>query len=255
MKIQFSLFFALLFSFSIFPIFSIEFYSISPFYDVKWTFETTRGWQSFGVISKEGGGSSQTQKVMEVEGLLFHSFFRERLFAKAQLNLAFSKSPMFLWTDRPDFSHESASLNQNLECEEFDFQFYFPHLGFGFIHFLPFVGYSFVNYTGDNDSDDTFSYSNVSGGIQYFEKINRYYSHTFYVSYSPMFLIEGFSLDDILHYMNYGAEFLTTFRYFSLTLFVNFRRAFFDLRKFGFFDETKYRFNTSEVGFSFHITL
>lgn len=246
------------------PASALGFYSFSPFYDVRWTLETIRGWQRGGVISSEGGGNSQTQQVMEVQGLLFQSYYKERLLSKAQLNMAFTKSPKFLWTERPDFTHDDSSLNKNLKCVEFDFQAYLPRIWlrlFSFLPFsldgiLPFAGYSFVNYT-DNDgvSEDTFSYSNVSGGIQFYQKISRHYTHTFFVSYSPMFLTDGFSIEDILHYVNYGGEFMATFRYFSLNLFVSFRRAFVDFRRLGFFDETKYRFNMSEVGFSFRVTL
>ncbi len=241
----------------IFPIFSaFSFATNAKFGDFLWFLETTRGWQQFGVISQQGGASSQTQQVLDVNGLLFHSFLKERLMAKAQLNLAFTKSPMFLWTDKPDFAHEDGTLNENLRCIEFDIQAYLPRPGWYFSNLAPFAGYSFVNYSGDeNYSSEAFAYNSFSGGVQYSQKINRYYSHTFYVSYSPMMVIHGMTLEDILHYINYGAEFLTSFKYVSLTLFVNFRRVFIDAHLLGFFDETKYRFNTSEVGFSFRMTL
>lgn len=235
-------------SFSAFP-----FAKFSKFGDFEWFLETTRGIQNFSVGNSSSAKMTQND-ALEFTGLIFHSFYKLRLVSKAQLNLGFTKKPMFLWSDTPDFLHDDENLNENLRCIEFDYQSYLPKINYQFIRFIPFVGYSFVDYSGPENSSG-FAYNSIAGGIQYFCRINTYFSHGYFISYSPMFIIQGTTLEDTLHYISYGAEIMTNTHPLALTVFFNVRKAFSQMNLFRIFETTEYRFNTVELGFSFHLNL
>ncbi len=228
---------------------------MSPTDDIDWVFESTLGFQNISemLISKESGSSTQGNQALSFAGLMFRSFFKKRLMSKANLNLGFVKMPKFLWTDNPDFEHDTL-LNESLKCVEFDAQFYLPFISTYSISIYPFIGYSFVNYSYSpsylETYVDTFSYYSLSAGIQYFRRVNKLFTHTYFFSYSPMLLMHGIDLENTIHYFNYGAQVDIDTQPIGLMLFITFRKAIKQSEIFEFFDTTKYSFNTTEYGFA-----
>ena len=240
--------------------YGVHIYSVSPVDDSEWTFETTLGFQNITqmLMSQESGSNSQSYTALNFSGILFHSYYKKRLTGKAQLNLGFTEIPRFFWSDQPDFEHDD-SLNEKLKCVEFDYQFYLPFISMYSFSILPFAGYSFVNYSYEPSFGqsyvNSFSYYSLSAGIQYFNRFSRAFSQTYFFSYSPMFLIQGLEVENAIHYFNYGAEFTVDTHPLAVTLFIIYRKAIKQSNIAEIFDETKYSFNTTEIGFSVHMNI
>ncbi len=239
---------------------AIHIQSISPVDDIDWVFESTLGFQNISqmLIAHESGSNTQSNQALTFTGLMFQSFFKKKLMSKANLNLGFVKMPRFLWTDNPDFEHDSL-LNESLKCVEFDAQFYLPIVSTYSISIFPFLGYSFVNYSYNpsylETYVDNFSYYSLSAGIQYFRRVNRIFTHTYYFSYSPMLLMQGLTIENAIHYFNYGAQVEVNTHPIGIMLFITYRKAIKQSEIFEIFDATKYSFNTTEYGFAARINL
>lgn len=235
-----------------YPLFAFEFET--PISNFKWTLDMTMGMQNMNLLSQENGANAKDTFLLETSGFIFHSFYKDRLLSRAVLDLGFSKKPDFFWSDKPDFMHNE-ELNENLKCVEVEYQLYLPKIEAWFIKFLPFGGFSFVNLSDKQFyGEESFTYFSWTAGVQYFSKINRYFTHTYYISYSPMMTIERFSYQHTIHYINYGTELIMTTRHLNLTLFMIFRKVYEDFEKaIVLFDEKNYTINTTEIGFSFEV--
>lgn len=241
------------------PVFSFELKPINVTDNIRWTLETTSGWQNITnlLISKEDGGSSQVQKGLNFNGVLFHSFWKETEILKSQLNLGFDQRMHFLWTENPDFFHDDMMLNESLECVEFDLQAMLPYKITYFVTVSPYVGYSFIDYSYEEEfkygiQKDTVMYNSMVVGFGYSQRINKVFLHNFFVSYSPI-VFENYSKSKI-QFINYGFELISTTHPLALTLFVASKKAFLQKGRL-IFDGTYFRFTTFELGFAFHIHL
>ena len=240
------------------PLFSFTLDSKSGF--LHWTIDSTSGRQLFNLMAKENGKNVESSFVLETSGLLFHAYHNKRLSSRAVLDFGFSEKPDFLWSEQSNFldAHNKKTINENLKSVEFEYQFYFPKIGTWFLNFIPFVGFSFVNLVDDlfyGDSEGEFTYCSPAGGVQYFRRVNRYFSHTYYISYSPMMIIDKMKYQHTVHYMNYGAEFTVNIHPFSLMLFMIVRKVFEEFEQVFVLAHTDYTINAAEIGFSFKTML
>jgi len=234
------------------PLYSKSIRLKTPLKDFEWSIDFTLGIQN-NLISKENGSNENVSEVLKTSGVLFHSYYKNHLFSKSQLNLGFTEIPRFLWTEKPNFFNDELSLNKNLKTVEFDYQFYLPN----FIDFLPFCGFTFVSINDDHIyKDEPFNYFSLTAGAQYFRRINRYFTHTYYISYSPMMIINNFKYEHTIHYVNYGVEVMTNTYPISINLFIVFRKLYegFD-QALTFIANRDYKINTAEIGFSFKTNL
>lgn len=241
------------------PVFSFTISSRSNL--LHWTIDSTSGRQIFNLMSKENGKNVESSFVLETSGLLFHSFFKNRLTSRASLDFSFSRKPDFLWSEQSNFTdaYNQKAINENLKSVEVEYQFYLPKIGTWFLYFMPFAGFSFVNLIDDlfygSQTDNSFTYCSPSAGVQYFRHVNRYFSHTYYASYSLMIIMEHARYQHTVHYMNYGAEFTANISPFSLILFFIVRKVFEDFEQVFILAHKDYTINATEIGFSFKVDL
>ncbi len=252
---KFSLFFVLAFFFFL-PAFSMEIRSVFPIAGLHWTLETTSGLQNIGNSAGFGDfGESYVKQVLSSKGILFHSFFDNILLTGAQLNLGFNKKTDFLWTDLPDFEHET-TLNMQLRSIEFDVQKFFPIIYDSLFSLSMFGAYSYFKISVEKFENGlygkTLIYNSFSGGIQGMFSFSRKISQTGYVSYSP-FVVYGYRLSTI-QFFNFGLEFRTETYPVSFTLFYNGKHAFKQKGRI-FFNGLNRNMNSMEIGFSFHLNL
>lgn len=237
----------------LFQAFSLEIKSLVPVDGMRWTLETTEGFQNIenSPMSSADGNENYLRQVLSAKGILFHSFYDNILLTSAQLNMGFTQKVDFLWTDRPDFEHEF-SLSNELRSVEFDIQQLFPIKQSGKIALSLFGSYSYFEVAVD-DSNGGYSrkylYNSFSGGIQGLLAFSKTFSQLGYVSYSP-FVFYGYSLSTV-QFLNFGLEFRTETHPVSFTLFYNAKHAF---RQEGrtWFDGLENNMDSTEVGFSFH---
>ncbi|MBQ0051286.1 MAG: hypothetical protein KBT11_04375 [Treponema sp.] len=223
---------------------------------IHWIFETTKGTQNVGnIMSQEDGKNSYIKQVLSFRGILFHSFYENKLLTKSQMNLGFANKMNFFWTDQPDFMHEN-ELNENLRCVEFDFQKLFPiYLTYRSI-IEPFVGFSYFEYAVDdlekglNGATEMYDY--ILGGVDYRFILNRRFSGNIFVSYTPLSFYR-FDLSTV-QFLSYGFEFETDLHPIIVTLFYTGRRSFFQKGR-TWFSGVIENTNTSEVGFSLRLSL
>lgn len=239
---------------NLFPLFSYVYFG--KIGDFNCVLQSTRGFQSFYNNNDSGDLSNQSQ-ILEFVGLNFYSFYKKTLFSKANLNLGFVKKPQFLWTQNPNFNYEDKENSSNLRCVEFDYLTYF--FSHNYFDFYPFIGYSFVEYKGNYQYKDdmyvffdNFFHSSISGGIQYFNKINNTLTFSSYISYSPMIYISKNEVSKLYHYFCYETEFSVNTRYMSVLLFFVYRNSFY---KKSFFEKRISKFDSKEIGFSFRLKL
>lgn len=253
---KFALFFVLAFFF-FFPAFSMEIRSIFPIAGLHWTLETTSGLQNIGNSAKFGdyGNELYVKQILSAKGILFRSFFDNILLTSSQLNLGFYKKTDFLWTDRPDFEHET-TLNMQLRSIEFDVQKFFPVVYDSRFSLSMFGAYSYFKISVEKFENGlygkTLIYNSFSGGIQGMFAFSKKLSQTGYASYSPL-VVYGYRLSTI-QFFNFGFEFRTETYPVSFTLFYNGKHAF---RQKGrtFFEGLNRNMNSREIGFSFHLNL
>lgn len=238
-------------------LFSLEF--SSPSSNFRWTVDFTLGRQNFSLMSSENGTNAEDSFALDTRGLIFQSFYKNRLLSRMNLDLGFTVVPDFLWTESPNFAnalYSDRNLNENLRSVEVEYQSYLPRIGPWFFNFLPFAGFSFVEVADENFNGDlSFNNFSLSAGVQYFSRVSRLFSHTYYVSYSPMVLFENFAYQHTMHYMNVGAEFMVETRHISLVLFAVVRKVYEEFENALFFSDTGYNLNTNEIGFSFKMNL
>lgn len=238
--------------------FSLELKPIAVTDDITWTLETTSGWQNITnvLVSKEDGGSSQVQKGLNFRGILFHSLWQGIQTMKSQLNLGFEQETHFLWTNQPDFYHDERNLNEALECIEFDIQTMFPYRIVYTLTFSPYVGYSFIDYSYEENYSDkkkaTVMYNSMVVGASLQHTPNKILSESIFFSYSPI-VWENYSKSR-MQFINYGFEFKTESHPVSLTLFFVTKKAFLQRGRL-IFEGTDFRFTTSETGFAMHVNL
>lgn len=238
--------------------FGMEIKSLSVTDAIKWTIETTFGFQNVRnmQISKENGENTQVSQALSFSGVLFHSFWNGIPTFRSSMNLGFTKETHFFWTDFPEFDSEP-ELNKNLRCIEYDAQIMLPlKILTSRITLSPFVGYSFINYSyGDTfvSSDEAAVLYNilVFGGTFHIKQ-NKRFSYNCFISYSPI-VVDNYRSRSIQS-LNYGVEVLANTHPLSVTLFFTQKRLF---RQRGRFisEGTNYVFNTSEIGFSMHLNL
>ena len=251
-------FFVIFLSFLPFPVVSLELKPITVTDDITWKLETTSGWQNITnlLVSKEDGGSSQIQKGLTFKGILFHSFWRNIQTLKSQLNLGFESKQNFLWTDKPDFHHTENRLNESLECIEFDIQTLFPYRFFYSLSFSPYVGYSFIDYSYEDNfvssNGNSVMYNSMVVGMSLEYRMSKVFSESFFFSYSPI-VFENYTKSK-MQFINYGFEVITDTHPISLTFFVVNKKAFLQKGRL-IFEGTYFKFTTSELGFSFHMNL
>lgn len=234
--------------------FPMEIKSLIPIDGVRWTLETTEGFQNIenSLIASADGNATYTKQVLSARGILFHSFFEDILFTSAQLAFGFSQKQQFLWTEQPDFAHE-IDLSGTLRSVELDVQKLFPVWQSRKAALALFGSYSYFEVSYDDEqngiSGDTFVYNSFSGGIQGAFNFSRIFSQSGYVSYSPL-VIFGTKMSTV-QFLNYGFEFRTETHPVSFTLFYNAKHAF---RQEGrtWFNGIYKNMKSSEVGFSFH---
>ena len=236
---------------------SLEIKSISVTDEIRWSIETTSGWQNIrNVMSKEDGISTQVQQSLHFKGILFHSFLNGTPALRSQLNLGFDKRTRFLWTDSPDFNHNEEKLNEHLRCTHFDIQGMYPVRVFYRLWVSPFAGYSFINYSYDENfsgiTDTTMAYNSVVLGMGIHHKISRSILHNYFFSYSPI-VFENDSKSTI-QFINYGFEIIANTHPISITLFLTSKKAFMQRGKL-IFEGTDFKFTTLEAGFSMHLNL
>ena len=121
----------------------------SAFEGISWSFETTFGFQNLNnmMMSKEGGSSTQSSEALFFYGILYHAYYENLPFLKAQMNLGFDQKTKIHWSENPDFNHDDPLLNEHLRCVEVDVQYQMPVIiGYRGLIF-PFVGYTFLNYS------------------------------------------------------------------------------------------------------------
>lgn len=229
---------------------------VSPVDGIDWTFETTMGFQNLNnMMSKEGSSSSQTKEALFFYGILYHAYYNKLPLIKAQMNLGFSEQKNILWTDNPNFNHADQMLNESLRCTEVDVHYLMPSvIGYrGF--FYPFVGYSFLNYSYypsySTDSKKTFQYHAFFAGLEYSTRINKYLSHDYYFSFSPLMLNN--SGKKRYFYYNYGTEVSISAHPVAVKVFLAFRNGF--NKDSRLFDKETYIFSNSEIGLSFRVNL
>ncbi len=256
-KILRTLFFSIFLLFS-FSAYSLEIKSGDLLDEFRWTLETTMGWQNITneLISKENGGSTQVSEGLNFRGILFNSFYNNMPFIKSQLNLGFEQKQYFLWTDTPDFHHFGWNLNESLHCCEYDLQGMLPYrLTYNFT-VLPFLGYSFIDYTYDKtfsgESESNVMYNSMVIGVNFQHRINTIFSQHFFVSYSPI-VFENYNKSKS-QFINYGFEILTNTHPVSLTFFFISKRAFLQRGRL-IFEGTRFKFTTAETGFALHVNL
>lgn len=238
--------------------FSFELKSVNVTDDIKWTLETTSGWQNITnvLVSKEDGGSSQVQKGLKFRGILFHSFWNGIQTMKSQLNLGFNQRTHFLWTDRPNFHQGNVNLNENLECIEFDIQTMFPYRIFYTLTLSPYVGYSFIDYSYteklSNSNYKSIMYNSMVVGLNLQHSPNKTFTENLFFSYAPI-VFENYSKSK-MQFINYGFEFITRTYPVALTLFLAAKKAFLQRGRL-IFEGTNFKFTTAETGFAIHINL
>lgn len=242
------------FSFFAFPAFPMEIKSLVPIEGMRWTLETTEGFQNIenSLMASADGNESYPNQVLISKGILFHSFYDNMLLTSAQLNLGFANKVDFLWTAQPDFAHE-VDLNSNLRSIELDVQKLFPIMQRHWIAVSLFGAYSYFEFSVDDSrngvSGDSFVYNSFSGGIQATLSLTKKFTQHGYVSYSPL-VFYGHERDDV-QFLNYGFEFRTDTHPVAFTLFFNAKHAF---RQKGrtWFKGINPSVDSTEVGFSFH---
>ena len=239
------------------PVSGLELKSIELSDHLYWTLETTSGWQNItNTMTKEEGDSTQLREGLNFNGILFHSYWEGIQTLKAQLNLGFKQLTKFLWTDSPNINNGENTINENLRCSELDIQATLPYrLYYAFI-ISPFIGYSFINYsynaTFSSDERETVMYNSLVLGMSATHKVNKVFTQTAYVSYSPL-VFENYSKSKT-QFINFGLEVKTDTHPISITLFMNSKYAFLQKGRL-IFEGTDFNFTTAEAGFSFHMNL
>ena len=237
-----------------------EKYEIQPFPDLTWKFETTLGGERVqnNLMSRENGASSQLSQDLQFSGILFYSYYQDRMLSKVQLNLGFDqKPPNFFWTDKPDFVHEEKNeLIEHLKCVMLDCQMYLPKFYFFELRLMPFVGYSFINYSYnqvyDSSYKDSFMYNSVNVGVEHSHELNRYFTNYYYISYSPLMIVKSFS--DRIHYLNYGAGVIAQISRLRLKMFISIRKGAENEFQFLLLDRDLY-FNSTEIGLTLNLEM
>lgn len=247
----------ILLSAAVFPATGAEISRVAPIKGIEWTFETTMGLQSISnpTMANESGSGSMNSQVLLFYGILFNSYFLNIPLIKAQMNLGFDRKTQFAWSERPDFNHDE-SLNESLRCIEVDAQVRLPFTFGSSTRFLPFAGYSFIEYSSNENISSSnahnFKYNTIVFGVEYHQKISKIFSHTYYASYSP-FLLANNNANDNLRYLNVGAEFKLESYPVALTLFFSSKKTF--EKDIHIFEEDAYDFRTVDIGISFHTNL
>lgn len=252
-KFIFVLIFSCLFSFFSF---SQAVAHVAPIEGIDWIFETTMGFQNLNnMMAKEGGSSSQTNEALFFSGILYSAYYNKLPFLKAQMNMGFSEQKNILWTANPNFNHENQMLNESLRCIEVDVHYLMPSvIGYrGF--FYPFLGYSFLNYSYypsySTREKESFQFHAFFLGLEYSARLNRFLTHDYYFSFSPIMLNN--SGKKRYFYYNYGTEVTISATPVSLKVFLAFKNGFNEDSKL--FDKETYTFSNSEVGISFHANI
>ncbi len=233
--------------------------NVSPIQDMEWTFETTQGFENIqnNLMSKEGGSTSQISQALQFTGILFHSYYRDQLLSKTQMNLGFDQNPPeFYWSEEPDFVHDADNiLLEHLKCVQVDCQVFLPKVYFFNMKLSPFAGYSFINYsytqTYNANYGDSFMYNCLLVGVDYSHRINAKFTHNYYFCYSPLMIVKAG--EGAVRYINYGAELIANTSPIAFTLFISFRKAANKEYEF-IFNNDELHFNTTEVGLSFHLS-
>lgn len=251
------LFFSIFLLCSVFA-WSIEVKSLTITDEIRWSLETTAGWQNITNMrmAKEDGGSTQVKQALDFKGILFHSFWKGIQTLKSQLNLGFDQRTRFLWTDEPDFNHEEEHLNEHLRCTEFDIQGMLPFRATYYLTISPYVGYSFIEHSYDDNfsgiEQTTMVYNSMVVGVSAQHRFSKNIAYSYFFSYSPI-VFENYTKSKT-QFINYGAEIKTNTHPLSITLFLTAKRAF--MHQDGkIFEGTQFNFTTAEAGFSLHLNL
>ena len=251
------LFLASLLTFQLLPLFASQIKTVSPIPGIDWTFETTMGIQRISnpTMTNEGGSDSQSSRTLNFYGVLFNAYFFGVPLVKAQMNLGFNRTTQFAWTEHPDFTHDER-LNESLCCIEIDAQINLPFRIYAGTRLLPFVGYSFIEYTFDENFSTSSAYSYMYNtfvfGIEYYRQVSRLFSQKFYAACSP-FLLSNNDLDDDYRYLNLGAELKINSYPVALTFFCLNKRAF--KQQESLFEDRTYILFTTDLGLSFRMNL
>ena len=248
--------------FPLHPLAALEIKSFDPLSGLEWTFETTQGFQNITniVMSKESGTQSSSSEALMFAGILFHSdlqnYVRTRSFVKCALNLGFSDKPQFFWSDSA-YELEDADFSKTVRSMEFDAQFLLPFALTYWIILRPFIGYSFIDYTYEEEGLENAQnrFNTFVVGAHYEVQLFRWLKTNLFVSYSP--LLYANYTGDFLRYLYYGGELISNTHPLAFTFFVSFRKAFRKNRYY--FDYERYNsntaFNFTEIGMSFHMNL
>ena len=244
------------------PISALELKAYDPLTQLEWTFETTRGFQNLRniVMSKEGGTQTSTSEALMFAGILFHSdlqsYMHTRSFLKCALNLGFRELPHLFWSESA-YELEKEEFNELVRSMEFDAQFLLPFLITHWITLHPFVGYSFIDYTYEDDGRPVSQnrFNTLVIGMHYEVRLFRWLKTNIFVSYSPL-LFANYE-NDFLRYLYYGGELISDTHPLAFTFLVSFRKAF--RRNRYYFDYERYNdniaFNFVEIGMSVHVNL
>ena len=252
---------ALIFVFSclfLFSAFSGAVTHVSPVNGIDWTFETTKGFQNLNnlLMSKEGTSASHSREALFFYGILFHAYLDKMPVVKAQMNLGLTRQKFILWTESPNFNHSNQPLNELLRCIEVDAHFLMPSFRIYRGSFIPFLGYSFFNYSYAESfstaKNDTFKFSAFSAGLEYNSRITRSIRQNYYFSFAP-FIINQHENIKPYFYLNYGAEAIFDTHPVAITLFLAFKNGLNADSKIFYRDS--YLFSNTELGLSFHINL
>lgn len=241
-----------------FPAFPRAVAQVSPIEGIEWIFETTMGFQNLNnlLMSKEGTSSSNSTEALFFYGILFHAYLDKMPLMRAQMNLGLTKKKFIFWSENPDFNHADQSLSELLRCIEVDAHFLMPSVRLYHGTFIPFVGYSFFNYSYAENftttKEDTFKFSAFSVGLEYNSKISKAIRQNYYFSFAPLLFNQTETLKPYF-YLNYGAEAVFDTSPVAITLFLAFKNGLNADSKFFYRDS--YTFSNTELGLSFHISL